>query len=165
MRSHFFFLSGLSSTNITIHRAAGEGGGYLFISSLPIPPTSQTFRHQPDNYCPELTSAHSKQPNWNREPLVYERKSLGTKLSNLIIKIVIIITVNIIENIKASRNHNQIIYNHNHNLQHENNSKEPETRFQQHLVFLIPFYVFYFQIKNNKGHGQKKMCPSQIFHI
>ena len=43
-----FFLSGFLSLTFTIHRAAGEGGGYLFNSSLPIPPTSQTLRHQID---------------------------------------------------------------------------------------------------------------------
>ena len=45
-KSFFFFFYG----------AAGEGGGYLFNSSLPLPPDS------------------------NREPLVSERKSLTTKL-------------------------------------------------------------------------------------
>ena len=29
----------------TIQRPAGEGGGYLFNSSLPLPPASQTLRH------------------------------------------------------------------------------------------------------------------------
>ena len=32
------FLSGFSFTNIMIHRTAGKGGGYLFISFLPLPP-------------------------------------------------------------------------------------------------------------------------------
>ena len=54
----FFFLSFLSWT-FTIHNRAGEGGEYLFNSSLPLPPTSQTHRHYPRDYCRELTSAHS----------------------------------------------------------------------------------------------------------
>ena len=41
----FFFLSGFLSRTFTIHRTAGEGGGYLFNSSLPLPPASQTLRH------------------------------------------------------------------------------------------------------------------------
>ena len=40
----FFYLDFLSRT-FTIHRTAGEGGGYLFNSSLPLPPASQTLRH------------------------------------------------------------------------------------------------------------------------
>ena len=38
---------------------AGEGGSYLFLSFLPLPLASQTFRHQLDYCCRELTSAHS----------------------------------------------------------------------------------------------------------
>ena len=40
-----FFLLGFFSRTFTIHGTAGEGGGYLFNSSLPLPPTSQTLRH------------------------------------------------------------------------------------------------------------------------
>ena len=78
----FFFFSylGFLSRTFTIHRTAGEGGGYLFNSSLPLPPASQTLRHQPGDYCKELTSAHSWQPDSNREPLVSEHKLLTTKL-------------------------------------------------------------------------------------
>ena len=37
-------------------------------------------RHfQPDDYCRELTTAHSQQPNSNRKALVSESKSLTTK--------------------------------------------------------------------------------------
>ena len=43
VKKKFFFLSGFSFTNI--HRTAGEGGGYLLDSSLPLPPASQTLRH------------------------------------------------------------------------------------------------------------------------
>ena len=38
-----FYLGFLSRT-FTTERAAVEGGGYLFDSSLPLPPTSQTLR-------------------------------------------------------------------------------------------------------------------------
>ena len=41
----FFFYRGFLSRTFTIHRTAGEGGGYLFNSSLPLPPASQTLRH------------------------------------------------------------------------------------------------------------------------
>ena len=41
----FFFLSGFSFTNIHDSRDSREGGGYLFNSSLPLPPASQTLRH------------------------------------------------------------------------------------------------------------------------
>ena len=54
----FFYLSFLLWT-FTIHRTAGEGGGYLFNSSLPSPPASQTLRHKPVDCCRELTSARS----------------------------------------------------------------------------------------------------------
>ena len=60
-------------SRFTGHQGAG---GYLFKSSLPLPPTSQTLRHQPGNYCRELTSVHSWQPESSREPLVSECKSL-----------------------------------------------------------------------------------------
>ena len=75
-----FFWGGFLSRTFTNHRTTGEGEGYFINSSLPLPPTSQTLRHYPGNYCRELTSAHSQQPYSNREPLVSERKSLTTKL-------------------------------------------------------------------------------------
>ena len=40
----FFFFLGFLSRRFTIHRRAGEGGVYLFNSSLPLPPASQTLR-------------------------------------------------------------------------------------------------------------------------
>ena len=40
----FFYLDFLSRT-FTIHKTAGEGRGYLFNFSLPLPPASQTLRH------------------------------------------------------------------------------------------------------------------------
>ena len=57
-----------------------EGGGYLFNSSLPLPPASQTIRHKPGDYCRDLTSAHSYQLDSNQEHLVSERNLLSTKL-------------------------------------------------------------------------------------
>ena len=41
----FFFYLGFLSRTFAIHGAAGEGGGYLFNSSLPLPPASRTLRH------------------------------------------------------------------------------------------------------------------------
>ena len=39
----YYYLDFLSRT-LTIHRTAGEVGGYLFNSSLPFPPASPTLR-------------------------------------------------------------------------------------------------------------------------
>ena len=47
----FFFYLGFLSRIFTIHGTAGEGGGYVFNSSLPLPPASQRLRHQPDEIC------------------------------------------------------------------------------------------------------------------
>ena len=80
---NFFFLPGFLSWSCTIHRTARERGGYLFNSSLPLPPASQALRHWPGDCCRELTSAYSWQPDSSREPLVSERKSLTTKLHAL----------------------------------------------------------------------------------
>ena len=41
----FFFYLGFLSQTFTIHGTAGEVGGYLFNSSLPLPPASHTLRH------------------------------------------------------------------------------------------------------------------------
>ena len=78
-----FFVSGFSFTTIHKSQDCREGGGYFFNSSLPLLPISQTLRHQPGNYCRELTSAHSEQPDLNWESLVFEHKSLTTKLCAL----------------------------------------------------------------------------------
>ena len=40
-----FFYVGFLSPIFPIHRTAGEGGGYLFNFSLPLPPASETLRH------------------------------------------------------------------------------------------------------------------------
>ena len=61
----------------------GQQGKGKAISLTPLYhflPIHQTLRHQPDNYCKELTSAYTLHPNSNREPLVSERKLLTTKL-------------------------------------------------------------------------------------
>ena len=79
----FFYLGFLSQT-FTIHRTAEDGRGYFFKPTLPLPPAQQTLRHQPGNYCRELTSAHSQQLDWNRELLVSEHKLLTTKLHALL---------------------------------------------------------------------------------
>ena len=78
-----FFCLGFLSQTFAIHRTAVEGGSYFFKSFLPLPLPSQTLRHQPGDYCRELTSTHSQQPDSNREPLVSESKSLTTKLRAL----------------------------------------------------------------------------------
>ena len=57
--------------------------GYLFNSSLPLPPASRTLRHWPGDCYRGHTTAHSYQPDSNREPLVSKRKSLTTKLRAL----------------------------------------------------------------------------------
>ena len=78
-----FCLFAFSLTYIHDSQDSRRRGGYLFNSSLPLLPASQTLRHQPGNYCRELTSAHSQQLDSNREPLVSKRKSLTTKLRAL----------------------------------------------------------------------------------
>ena len=41
----FFFYLGFLSRTFTIHRTSGEGGAYLFDSSVTLPPALQTRRH------------------------------------------------------------------------------------------------------------------------
>ena len=77
----FFFLSGFCFTNI--HEPQNcKGRGRAFHQLLTTTSTcfTYTLRHQPGNYCRELTSGHSQQPDSKREPLVSECKSLTTKL-------------------------------------------------------------------------------------
>ena len=62
----FFYLSFLSQT-FTIRRTAGEGRGYFLNSSLPLPLAPQTLRHYWGDYCRELISTRSWQPDLNRE--------------------------------------------------------------------------------------------------
>ena len=81
-----FFYLGFLSRPFTNHSTAGEGGRHFFNSSLPLPPASQTRRHQPGDRCRGVTSAHRQQPHANREPLVSERKSLTTKLHALYVQ-------------------------------------------------------------------------------
>ena len=77
---YFFSIRVFFQKHSRFTRQQGKRGAYIFKSSLPLPPASQTLRHQPGNYCGELTSAHSQQPDSNRELLVFESKSLTTKL-------------------------------------------------------------------------------------
>ena len=76
----FFFFSylGFHSQILTIDRTVGEGGGYLFNSSLP--PGLQTIIHWQDVYWIKLTSVHSWQQDSNRKPLVSERKSVTIRV-------------------------------------------------------------------------------------
>ena len=76
-----FYLGFLSQ--FTNYRTAGEQGGHFFNYPLPLPPASRILRHQPGNYCRELTSAHSQRPDSNHVPLVSELKSLTTTLCAL----------------------------------------------------------------------------------
>ena len=75
LKMQFFFYHDFLSRTFTNHRTAGKEGGHFFNFSPPLPPaqTLQTLRHQPGNYCREITSAHRQQPDSNREPLVSER--------------------------------------------------------------------------------------------
>ena len=58
-KSHiFFFYLGFLSRPFTNYRTARERGGHFFNSSLPLPPDSQTLRHQLGDYYRELNSAH-----------------------------------------------------------------------------------------------------------
>ena len=61
----------------------GGGGCYFLISFLPLPFASQILRHQPNNYCRELTTAHSQQTDSSLELLASDSKSLTTKLRTL----------------------------------------------------------------------------------
>ena len=79
----FFFYLGFLSKALAIHRAAEKRGGQFFNSSLLLLSASQTVRHQPSNYCRELTSIHNQQPDTNQEPQVSLRKLLTTKLNTL----------------------------------------------------------------------------------
>ena len=58
-----------------MHTTAGERGGYILKSSLPLPP-ALCYR--------EFTSAQSQQPDSNRESLVSERDLLTTKLQAIL---------------------------------------------------------------------------------
>ena len=58
-RTFFSYLSFPSQT-FTNYRTAGEERRHFFNCSLPFLPASQTLRHQPDNYCREIISAHTK---------------------------------------------------------------------------------------------------------
>ena len=81
MHTNFFLYLGFYSRTFTEFTGQQRKEEAIsFMSSLPLPPASQALRHQPGDYCRELTSAHSQQPDSNRKPLVFEHKSLTTKL-------------------------------------------------------------------------------------
>lgn len=79
----FFYLGFLLPT-FTIHKTTEEREDYLFDFSLRIslllPPDSQILRHQLDNYCRQLTSAHSQKLESNWESSVSKNKLLTTEL-------------------------------------------------------------------------------------
>ena len=50
LRSIFSFYLGFLSQTFIIPRTAGEGGGYFFNFSLPLPPASWTLRHELGDY-------------------------------------------------------------------------------------------------------------------
>ena len=79
MDKYFFWHLDFLLRTFTIHSTARGGKGYFFNTSLPLPPASQTLRHQPGDYCRELISACSLQTDSNQETLVSECKSLNTK--------------------------------------------------------------------------------------
>ena len=53
----FLFYLGFLLRKFTIHRTAGEGGGFLFNSSVPLLPALQTLKHKRNGYGRELASA------------------------------------------------------------------------------------------------------------
>ena len=76
---HFFFYLGFLSQTFTIHRTAGEGGDFIFLT--PLYHHHSFHRHlNITRAVTEECSAHSQQSNSNRKLLVSERKSLTTKL-------------------------------------------------------------------------------------
>ena len=75
--ANFFYLEFLSQT-FMIHKKAGEGEGYFFKSSVPLPPLQ---RHLDTSQAITVKTLHiTWQPDSNREPLVSECKSLTIKL-------------------------------------------------------------------------------------
>ena len=80
----------------------GQQGQREAISTfLPIPPASQTLRHQSSNYCREITSVQSQQLGSNQESQVSERKPLTTKLRSL--KLVKVFLKNKLSNVHVER--------------------------------------------------------------
>ena len=57
LRNGFFFFLGFFPRTFTTHRIAGEGGGYLFISTTSTRLTDTS--HQLGEYYREFTSAYS----------------------------------------------------------------------------------------------------------
>ena len=58
LTSKIFFYQGFLCQTLMIHRTAGEGRSYIFNSSLPLLPASQTFRHLLGKYCRENLPLH-----------------------------------------------------------------------------------------------------------
>ena len=82
LRISFFYLGFLSQITFMNHRAAGEGGGHFFNSSLPLPSASEALRHL--DISRVITAEGSPlHIEVNREPLVSQSISLTTKLSAL----------------------------------------------------------------------------------
>ena len=79
----FFSMCVFFHEHSPITELQGKGEG---ISLIPLYHFHRLHRHfdiKPGDYCRELTSAHSQQPDSNQEPLVSKRKSLTTKLRAL----------------------------------------------------------------------------------
>ena len=79
----FFFYVGFLSHTFTNHRTVGKEKGISFTPDYHLHPFHRHLDISWGDYCRELTSAHSHQPDSNRKPLVFKRKSLTTKLSSL----------------------------------------------------------------------------------
>ena len=78
LTQHFFFSIWVFFHKHSLFTGQGKGEG-IFLT--PLYHFHQLHRNlHITDYCRELTSAHSQQPDSNWEPLVYECKSLTTKL-------------------------------------------------------------------------------------
>ena len=65
MEISFFFHLDFLSQPFTNHKTAGEGEGHFFSPSLPLPPASQTLRHQPGDYCKELIDSNQTEKSFS----------------------------------------------------------------------------------------------------
>ena len=82
----FFYLA-FAPRIFTIHRTAGEGGGYLLISFLPLSPISQTLRHYLGYCYRELTSVHSWQPELNMGPWIRAHGNVISRILSSIFQV------------------------------------------------------------------------------
>ena len=78
-----FFLSGFSFTNIHHLQDSRVKKRLSFKLLLTTSICSNNIRHQSVDYCSELISTHSKQPDSNREALISECKLVTIKLRAL----------------------------------------------------------------------------------